>query len=83
MQVISVKLVLNRPVRKTYADQTYWEYMIFESPFDPDTYGAHITIGRSREWHEDMHVEVFFPRHSMVSEEFVVNGSEYQLKLVN
>ncbi|MFO1550883.1 hypothetical protein, partial [Lactiplantibacillus plantarum] len=66
-----------------YADKTYWEYVIFESPFDPGTYGAHIIIGHSKEWHEDSHVEVYFPKHSTVSEEFVVNDNKYQLKLVN
>lgn len=82
MQMIKVKLVLNRPVRRTYSDYTYWEYTIFESPFDHGTYGAHITIGRSKEWHEDRHIEVYFPQHSMVSEIFEINDNDYQLKLL-
>ncbi|MFO1547561.1 hypothetical protein ABC418_08510 [Lactiplantibacillus plantarum] len=82
-KIITIKLVLNRTIRKTYADKTYWEYVIFESPFDPGTYGIHIIIGRIKEWHEDSHIEVYFPQHSMVSEEFMVNESKYRLKLVN
>ena len=83
VKTITVKPVLNKIIRKTYADSTYGEYVIFESPFDPGTYGVHIIIGHIREWHEDGHIEVYFPKHSMVSEEFVVNESKYQLKLVN
>lgn len=82
-KTITLKLVLNRTVRKTYPDKTYWEYVIFESPFDPGTYGVHISFGHTGEKHEDSHTEVYFPQHSMVSEEFVVNESKYQLKLVN
>lgn len=83
VKTITVKLVLNRTVRLTYSDYTYWEYILFENPFDFDTYGARLTIGHSRAWHEDRHIEVHFPKHSMVSEGFVVNESKYQLKLVN
>ncbi|MFO1553880.1 hypothetical protein ABC426_00375 [Lactiplantibacillus plantarum] len=82
-KTITVKLVLNRTIRKTYADKTYWEYVIFESPFDPGTYGAHFIIGHIREWHEDSHIEVYFPKHSMVSEEFEINGNRYRLRIDN
>lgn len=80
-KIITIKLVLNRTIRKTYADKTYWEYVIFESPFDPGTYGIHIIIGHGKEWHEDSHVEVYFPQHSTLSNEFEVNGGKYKLKL--
>ena len=81
-KTITLKLVLNRAVRKTYPDKTYWEYIIFESPFDPGTYDVHISFGHNGEKHEDSHTEVYFPQHSMVSKEFGVNGNEYHLKLL-
>ncbi|WP_063490508.1 hypothetical protein [Lactiplantibacillus plantarum] len=83
MKTIDVKLILNRPVRLTYLDYTYWEYTISESPFDPGTYGAHLSLGNNIEKHKDRHIEVYFPRHSMVSEEFELNGDKYKLRLIN
>lgn len=78
--VIQIELTLNKAIRKTYPDRSYWEYIICEDPLQADYYRIHLSFHSMNGNNYVSHYEVLFNKRSTLSELFQIDGNSFRLK---
>ncbi|MBC6384194.1 hypothetical protein [Lactiplantibacillus plantarum] len=79
-KIIPIELTLNRTIRKTYPDRSFWKYIIYEDPAQANSYRAHLSFHSINGNNQINHYEVIFNKNSNLSELFKIGENYFRLK---